>query len=103
MLLRARINAMRNSAGMSSGSSVFAYSSSGPRVGVSDSVSGVWGAIIVLGFKNDGIFIVGTGIVTSGFFVRTINVVVAIYIGNAASIKIPNTNPGKPCNWARIK
>ena len=45
----------------------------------------------------------GTGTVINGFFVRTINVVVATYSGRAANIRIPNTNPGNPRNSARIK
>lgn len=103
MLLRARMNAKRNSAGMSGGRSVGVSSSSGPRVGVSDSVSGVGAGSAGAGLNNAGILIFGIGIVIRGFFVRTISVVVATYNGNAARIKMPNTKPGKPRNWARIK
>ena len=42
----------------------------------------------------------GTGTENKGFFVRTISVVVAIYIGSADKIKMPNTNPGNPRNFA---
>ncbi len=42
----------------------------------------------------------GFGIVTNGCFLRIINVVVAIYSGPAAKIKMPNTNPANPCSCA---
>ena len=40
--------------------------------------------------------IFGSGIVISGFFVRIIRVLVAIYSGIIANIKMPKTKPGKP-------
>ena len=58
---------------------------------------GVAGAGFVGHFGN-GTF--GTGIVTNGFFVRIINVVVAIYRGRADSISMPKTKPANPCNCA---
>lgn len=103
MLLRARINAKRNSAGISGGSSVGVSASSGPRAGVSDSGSGVEAGSAGAGLNKAGILIFGIGIVIRGFLVRTISVVVATYNGNAARIKMPNTKPGNPRNWARIR
>lgn len=97
------MNAKRNSAGISGGKSVGASTSSGPRVGVSDSGSGVGAGSVVVALNKAGILIFGIGIVIKGFFVRTISVVVATYNGNAANIKMPNTNPGNPRNWARIR
>ncbi len=52
---------------------------------------------------NFGNFILGNGNVISGFFVRIIIVVVATYKGIADKINIPNTNPPKPRNCARIR
>ena len=103
MLLRARINAKRNSAGISGGSSVGVSASSGPRAGVSDSGSGVEAGSAGACLNKAGILIFGIGIVIRGFLVRTISVVVATYNGNAARIKMPNTNPGNPRNCARIR
>lgn len=97
-LLRARMNAVRNSAGMSGGRS------DGVSVGndgVSDSGGvGVGGGAGGVGRKNAGILIFGKGIVIRGFLLRTISVVVAMYSGNAASISRPNTKPAKPRSWA---
>ena len=56
------------------------------------------GDVVFVGHFGNGIL--GTGIVTNGFFVRMINVVVAIYRGKADSISMPKTNPAKPCNCA---
>ena len=103
MLLRARMNAKRNSAGMSAGNSMGVSTSSGPSEGVSDSGSGVGVGSVGAGFKKAGILIFGNGIVISGFLVRIISVVVAMYNGNAASINMPKTNPGKPRSWARAR
>jgi len=102
MLFRARINAKRNSAGMSSGNSTGVSTSSGPSVGVSDSgtVSGVGAGD---DFRNSGILILGNGIVISGCLVRTINVVVAMYSGKAANNNMPKTKPGNPRNCACAK
>lgn len=80
ILLRARINAIRNSAGRSSGNSAGVFSSSGPSDGVSDAAGVVaLGAVspVFLGCKNCGIFIFGNWIVINGFFVRIIKVVLA--------------------------
>ena len=60
---------------------------------------------------GDANLICGSGISTNGFFVRIINTVVAAYRGKAASIKMPKTNPAKPCkracarrcHWAALK
>ena len=71
------------SAGSSSGASVVAVSGSGV---------GAYRSRI-----NLGIFIS-----ISGFFVRTIIVAVAAYIGIAASINMPNTNPANPRSCACI-
>ncbi len=97
-LLRARINAVRNSAGISGGRS---DGLSTGNDGVSDSVgvgagAGAGGA----GRRKAGILIFGKGMVSSGFLFRTISVVVAMYSGNAANISSPNTKPAKPRSWA---
>lgn len=102
-MLRARINAKRNSAGISGGNSVGVSTSSGPNVGVSDSDWGIGADSVDADFKKVGILIFGMGIVISGCLVRTISVVVATYKGNAARINIPKTKPGKPRNCARIR
>ena len=87
---RARKNAPRSSRGRPSGN--------GFSDGVSVADGGVLSAGVVAGtcdvnarFKNFGI-----GIVNSGAPLRATNVVVAIYIGNAARIKSPNTKPANP-------
>ena len=69
ILLRARINATRNSAGMSGGNSIGVSTSSGPRVGVSDSDVGAGVGSGVDDFKKAGILIFGIGIVIRGCFV----------------------------------
>lgn len=102
MLFRARINAKRNSAGISSGSSTGVSTSSGPSVGVSDSGT-VSGAGAGDAFRNSGILIFGNGIVISGCLVRTINMVVATYSGKAANTNMPKTKPGNPRNCAFAK
>lgn len=76
-LLRARIKAKRNSAGMSSGRGAGISTSSGPSVGVSDSGVGSGVGSAGVGFKNAGTVIFGMGIVINGFLVRMISVVVA--------------------------
>lgn len=103
MLLRARMNAKRNSAGMSAGNSTGVSTSSGPSAGVSDSGSAVGVGSVGAGLKKAGILIFGAGIVINGFLVRIINIVVAMYNGNAASINMPNTKPGNPRSWARAR
>lgn len=100
-LLRARMYAVRNSAGMSGDRS---DGVSVGKDGVSDSgagagVAGTAGAAGA-GRRNAGIFIFGNGIVISGFLLRTISVVVAMYSGNAANSSRPNTKPAKPRSWA---
>lgn len=93
----ARKNADCISAGISDGNAGGAGMS-----GCSDSGSGAGtGDGVCVGRNIAGIF--GAGIVINGFLSRIINVVVAMYSGNAASINIPNTNPANPCNSARIK
>ena len=77
--------------------------SSGPKVGVSDSDWGIGADSVDADFKKVGILIFGMGIVISGCLVRTISVVVATYKGNAARINMPKTKPGKPRNCARIR
>lgn len=103
-LLRARTNACRSSAGMSSGKSDMGFaSSSGASFGVSDSGGGqdsvgVGGGA---GLKMRGIFSFGNCIDNSGFLVRIISVVVAMYRGNAAKSIMPKTKPPKPRSCAR--
>ena len=101
--MRARMYAVRNSDGNSSGrASVF---------GVSDSFSGGVsgdsddGGFINVGCMRAQIFFAnsGAGILNNGFFVRMIMVVVAMYNGNAANTNIPNTKPGNPRSWACAK
>ena len=93
----ARKNADCISAGISDGNAggggMSDFVSSGSGAGAGDGVC--------VGRNIAGIF--GVGIVINGFLSRIINVVVAMYSGNAASINIPNTNPANPCNSARIK
>lgn len=60
----------------------------------------VFGFSITVGCMWSMIFFMGAGISKSGFFVRIINVVVAIYSGIADSINIPKTKPANPCNSA---
>lgn len=57
------------------------------------------GVVIGAGGVNARVINCGIGIVNSGRWVRIIINVVAIYIGIAANIKIPNTKPPKPCRW----
>lgn len=97
---------MRNSAGMSGGNSVGISTASGPSSGVSDVVGGVGSTGVGIGVGSNSakiffMFILGNGIVISDFLLRIISVVVAMYNGNAASNKIPNTKPGNPRSWAR--
>lgn len=99
-LLRARIYAVRNSAGMSGDRS---DGVSTGKDGVSDSVgagAGVATGVGGVGRKKAGILILGKGMVISGFLLRTISVVVAMYSGNAANSNRPNTKPAKPRSWA---
>lgn len=68
-----------------------------------DSGGVVVGASSVVGLSaGTGVKIFGNGIVNSGFFVRKMMDVVAIYNGKADKTSIPNTNPGKPRNSAWI-
>lgn len=102
--MRARIYAVRNSDGNSSGSVSTVDSACSDFFSSSGAGAGVGGFINVGCIFAQAFFIgVGTGTVTSGFFVRIINVVVAMYNGNAANTNIPNTNPGNPCNSACIR
>ena len=94
---RARINAPRNSVGMPSGNVSGVGSSFFCSGADSGSLGGGGGGAKAL-FINPG-----TGISNSGFFVRAIIVVVATYNGTAAKIKMPNTNPPKPCRCACIR
>ena len=104
MFIRARIYAVRNSDGNSSGR-VSGFDSDFSSDFVSSSALSEVGGLINVGCIFVHIFLIGdgTGTVTSGFLVRTMIVVVAMYNGNAAKTKIPNTNPGNPRNSARIK
>lgn len=95
ILLRARMNILCNSGGRSSGNS---GSCSVGLVGVG-SVSFATGVLDV-SFVSKGNFMFGFGIVISGFLLRMINVVVAIYSGSADSISRPNAKPAIPCNCA---
>ena len=105
-LLRADINDLRISGGMSGRkSSVVSVFSGSDSLVVSaafcSSLAFAW-------LKMTGTF--GFGIVTNGFFVRSIIVVVAIYSGMADKSIIPKTNPPKPrssaraslCHWAPL-
>ena len=92
ILLRARIYGTRISLGKFGGNSLPVFSDSCAFSGVRVVVCG-FGSSRGVGCKNFGICILN-----SGARLRTMMVVVAMYIGIAASIKIPNTNPGKPRN-----
>ena len=89
---------------MSGDRSTLIVSSFGPNDGVSPPDSG---AVSVAGFgfgrKNCGNGILGTGTSINGFFVRMINVVLAMYRGRAAKISRPNTCPANPCRRACIR
>ncbi len=78
MFMRARIYAVRNSDGNSSGRGD--ESDDDSLLVVSDSWSLSAGGSINVGCIRDQIFLIisGTGMVNSGFFVRTIKVVVAM-------------------------
>lgn len=90
-----RINASCISGGMSSGIFI-----SGAVAGVSGSAGLGAGVGAVAGLNTDAMR--GVGIVINGFLLRTINVVVAMYNGNAANINMPKTKPPKPCSSACI-
>ena len=93
--VRARINAPRNSLGNSAGNGL----SAGAAVAVgasSDFLSAADFADFLGNLGNHA----GHETVMGGLPVRTTSVVVAAYSGNADSINIPNTNPGKPRNCA---
>lgn len=97
MRFRVRINMLCNSGGNSSGNfSSFSSFSSAASV----EVAGV-GALFSVFFVIFGNAIFGVGIVISGFLLRIISVVVAMYSGNADNISKPKTNPAKPCSSAR--
>lgn len=101
--MRARMYAVRNSDGNSSGRGcVSALSASSDLSGVV-SVQAGWSISVGCMRDQSCFMILGTGGVNNGFLVRMINVVLAIYNGNAANISIPNTNPGNPRNWACIR
>lgn len=85
---RARKNADRSSRGKFVGNSCVAGAAG------SVSVAGSDGAGVGSGFENCNIL--GLGITNKGFPVRIIRVVVATYIGMAARINMPKTNPAKP-------
>lgn len=92
--VRARLNMARISDGIAFSGSVgvgFCFVAVGCAAGTA------WGCVFF------GILIFGKGIVNSGFFVRTIILVVAMYNGIAAKINIPNTKPGNPRNSACIR
>lgn len=96
---RARIKAPRISFGILVG--ILCVSDSGTGVGAGASISGALG---VAGRGNIAlnIFVIYVVfMVTIGCWVRIISTVVAIYIGIAAKINMPNTNPANPCTWAR--
>jgi len=109
MCSRARIYVMRISLGTSSGIGfsvlsttgsgvvVTSAGTSGAGVGVGSS-SGVWvNAFLKKTFTDSGILIEN-----NGALVRAITTVVAMYIGIAAKIKMPNTMPANPCKCACI-
>ncbi len=98
---RARINAGLISLGMFDGKECGGASSDGVAdgvvdVGVADGVGAVAGVLLFSDSRKNH----GVGIVISGFLVLMIMLVVAMYMGNAARIKMPNTNPANPVNCA---
>ena len=102
---RARAYATRNSAGIGAdvGSAILSLFNSGLSV-VSVFVSDGTGASTTsssIGVCMNA-FLINSGIlmVNNGALVRAITIVVAIYIGTAAKIKIPKTMPAKPCMCA---
>lgn len=74
-------------------------SSAGSCLGVETGSSAAGGG----GGANARLINPGTGIVSSGFLLRAIIAVVATYSGNAAKIKMTNTNPPNPCSRACIR
>ncbi len=104
MFIRARMYAVRNSDGSSSGKVSFSDLSDVADFSSSFSVSFCGGLISVGCILSQMLLInAGIGMEKSGFLVRIINVVLAIYNGNAANTNIPNTKPAKPCSSARIR
>lgn len=104
MFIRARMYAVRNSDGNSSGSVSLSDLSAVADFSSSFSAS-LCGGLISVGCIWSQMPLINAGIGTekSGFLVRIINVVLAIYNGNAANTNMPNTKPGKPRNSARIR
>ena len=97
---RARVNAARTSAGIVFAGvlGVVSGAGGGASVALDAGAGAVVGASIGTGVIN-----FGNGILNSGFFVRITILVVAMYIGTAAKINMPNTNPGNPRNSACAK
>lgn len=94
---RANKNGARNSPGNPCGSSaggVFSVAVGGVATTGGAAACGVSAGV--------GVINAGSDIVISGFFVRIITVIVAIYNGSAAKINMPNTKPPKPRSCARI-
>ena len=96
MCRRARANAARISGGIIFWGVSFCFCS-WTETGASNFSDGAFSDFFSSGTgrKNSG-----NGILKSGFFVRKIIFVVAMYIGIAAKIKMPKTKPGKPRSWA---
>ena len=103
VFVRARMYAVRNSDGNSFGRASGALSEFSSAF-LSSVFSGL-GGLINVGCIFAQIFLIADGIggVINGFFVLIIIAVVAMYNGNAASIKMPNTKPANPCSSACIK
>ena len=100
MPLRIRINAPCNSVGMLLG--ILYMSETGSGV-VGFSGSGVGSGSGGGGGANARCTHSGIGNVNKGFLLRIITYVVAMYIGAAAKINMPNTNPPNPARRACIR
>lgn len=96
----ARVYGMYNSGGISGGNSIVGSESDSGSLTGSGVGSGVGVENILPTFFGIVFIFSGTGIVTTGVFLRyTINVD-AIYSGRAVYIITPKVNPPKPCNVA---
>lgn len=95
MWARARINAARNSVGM-----VFCCAGCSSDVSFSSGASELSVSAVAVFSSGTGSKNFGRGTVNSGFLVRKMIIVVAMYVGIAAKISIPKTKPGKPRSCA---
>lgn len=94
---RMRINAWRSSVGISGGrgGSTAGFVSGAGGSGCAGGTGA--GAGVGGGGTNARFIMLGMEMENRNFLFRIITVVVAMYIGMAARIKIPNTNPPNPC------